>query len=137
MWTMRFIARTAGEAGSVLDAEARLLRVVRREVGDVARGEVRHLALHDRVLALPVLVVVHRGDQVVLVLAGEVREFGSGAHTRLAVAGLAGLGLLAADVGIARSGKDRGGEERGNGEGEEAAHGDPHLLAADRAGVCA
>src|SRR5690348_2762512 len=105
----------AAMPASVLDVEALLLREVRGEVLDVALGEVRRLADHDRVLAMAVLVVVQRGDDVVLVLPGQVREFGAHADALRAVARLAGRGSLHAGLGIARCGEggDGGAGERG------------------------
>src|SRR5258706_7243837 len=64
-------------------------------------------------------------------LAGEVREFGSGADAVLAVAHRAGRGLLLPDFGIARC--------RGDGKGhckkccnheDPGGHGGPHFCAA-------
>src|SRR5262245_23381746 len=69
--------------------EARQAREVRREVVDVALREVRDLAMHDRVLALAVLVVPDRGGKVLGMLSREIRELGACADAGFAVAGLA------------------------------------------------
>src|SRR5471032_1987542 len=127
--------RRTALAASVLDLQPRLARVESREVHDVLGGEVRDLALHDRILAPAVLVVVEDRLDVIGILAREIGEGGAGTHAVGAVARGARAGLLLADLGVARRG-GRGKRECEKRESEEfTGHGRAHFASAGAAAV--
>src|SRR5258708_25510262 len=132
--TKGFAPSPARRRGSlVLELQAPLGGEVRGQVHHVLGREVLHLLLHDGILALAVLVVLERGLEVVGMLAREVREFGAYADAGLAVARRAfhGLGLLLADLGIARCRRGREDKREKRRSREDAGrHGAPHFFSA-------
>src|SRR5258708_40291815 len=116
MWTMRFTQESLNEkrgagtglshagtrARSALHHQAMLVREEGRQVHEVLVGELLDLHLHDGILALAVLVMTQRRQQVVRVLSREVRKFGAHADAFGPMTCLAGNRLLLAHFGIAR-----------------------------------
>src|SRR5258705_6687504 len=115
MWTIRSMAG----ARSVLDHQRLAGGEVRGEIHHVLGREVRDLALHDRVLALAVLVVPERGLEVIRVLARKTGERVAGAHAFRPMARGARRGFLAAGLRVSGSGGGGNGERRERCGGEE------------------
>src|SRR5258707_125455 len=120
---------------SALHHEPVLVREEGGQVHEVLVGELLDLHLHDGILALAVLVVAQRRQQVVRVLSREVRELRAHADALRAMARLAGRRLLLAHFGIARGAESGKGEREGERQGGECLrHGGPHFFSATAAG---
>src|SRR5690349_12707150 len=109
-----------------------LAREIRRQVFDVALGEVRNHRPHDRALALARPVVLQRFQEIIVVLAGKPGIVRNGAVAVGAVACRAGLGLLLALCRVAgENGRVRREHRAASGQDDLVHFGSSPYLATD------